>query len=125
MKITTQVLSIVMFLTFSFGDAALAIEKITIPNDDVKVYTGPSLTSPVIAVLKKGRVVTAGVNPGGGFKKVLIFDASGKKVIGYVSLVDLKPPIFPVAPGPQDKKQGKQKVKNNGLGLRNHYSLGF
>jgi len=113
-----------MFLTFSIGGAALAIEKITIPNDDVKVYASPSLASPVLTILKKGKVVTAGVNPGGGFKKVLITDVSGKKVIGYISQIDLKPPIFAVATGPKDKNQKKAKTKSNGLGLRGHYSVG-
>jgi hypothetical protein len=124
MKTTALVYSIVICLIFSFGGRALAVEKITIPNDNVKVYSNPSVTSPVLTILKKGRVVTAGVNPGGGFKKVLVTDVSGKKVIGYVTLMDLKAPIFAVTPDPKDQKIKKGKLRPNGLGLRGHYALG-
>jgi hypothetical protein len=125
MKTTSLFLSIVTLLIFSSGEVALGVEKITIPNDDVRVYSSPSVTSPVIAILKKGTIVKAGVNPGGGFKKVLIADVSKKKVIGYVTLMDLKAPIFAVAADPKDKKQKKIRIKSNGLGLRGHYSAGL
>jgi len=112
---------------FLITSHANATEKLTIVVDQVRVFTSPSMSSPVITILKKGQVVPAGVNPGGGFKKVLVQDATGKKIIGYVALVDLTPPIF--GNGAKDdnsKKKGKKgkATKGNNLGLRRHYALG-
>jgi hypothetical protein len=125
MKTTARSLLILLALTL-FGAPLYAVETLKIPTDDVKVYATPNVNSPVIAVLKKGQTVTAGVNPGAGFKKVLVTDASGKKVVGYVTLLDLKPPIFPTDEGQNKDKKKKKKAPyiSNGLGLRKHYAMG-
>ncbi len=106
---------------------ASATENLTIAVDSVRVFTSPTMSSPVITILKRGQIVPAGVNPGGGFKKVLIQDATGKKVIGYVALVDLTPPIFGDGPNGEPAKKNLKKPKapkGNNLGLRRHYALG-
>src|SRR5580692_11395722 len=90
---TLKVLAWAILVQVACG-AANATENLTINVDSVRVFTSPSMSSPVITILKKGQVVPAGVNPGAGFKKVLIQDATGKKIIGYVALTDLTAPIF-------------------------------
>lgn len=113
---------IVLVCILGFAGPSFAIEKLEIVNDQVRVFTSPSMSSPVITILKKGQVVPAGVNPGGGFKKVLVQDATGKKIIGYVALVDLTAQIF----SPPDKKKGKKPkgFHGSGLGLKRHYAIG-
>lgn len=125
---TMKVMACAILAQLATGTAN-ATENLTIQVDSVRVFTSPSLSSPVITILKKGQSVPAGVNPGAGFKKVLVQDATGKKIIGYVALVDLTPPIFGSGPdgGPAKIKKGHKKekpLKGNNLGLRRHYALG-
>lgn len=125
---TMRVLACAILAQLACG-AASATENLTIQVDSVRVFTAPTLSSPVITILKKGQVVPAGVNPGAGFKKVLVQDATGKKIVGYVALTDLTPPIFGNGPngGPAKPKKGAKKdkaLKGNNLGLRRHYALG-
>lgn len=101
---------ILLLLVAISSAPALAIETIVITVSEVPVYTSPSITSPVITVLKRGQQVPAGINPAGGFKKVLVLDATKKKIIGYVALADLKGGIFDT-PADDQKKRRKSPQK--------------
>lgn len=82
------VLFAVLFVALGFTSTVLHADTMQIEVGEVKVYAAPNVGSDVITTLFKGDIVPVSRNPVPGFKKVLIKDASQKK-IGYIRIADL------------------------------------
>jgi hypothetical protein len=120
MKMTSLIKFSLTFLSLIiFASVALAVESFTVPIPKLRVYSQPSTLSQVIATLSQGQTVQAGSNPGGGFKKVLVTDNTGKKRIGYVSLSEIS------GRGRSGTSSRRRSYGGSGEGLHNHYAIGI
>jgi hypothetical protein len=113
-----SVLTILILSSWAFGT-----ENFQVPVSNLKVYSGPSRSSPIVATLQKGQTVLAGANPAGGLKKVLITDPQGHKKIGYVFLADIGI-RNPIVRAQGDNNNRQNSFSRNG-GRRKRFGIGI
>jgi hypothetical protein len=121
LTMTLTSLKKLLVLLFIFSTtAALAVESFRVPVPRLRVFAQPSTLSQVLTILTQGQVVQAGSNPGGGFKKVLVTDSTGKKRVGYVALADI-----PAGARAATNTSRSRSRSGGGGGLHNHSAMGL